>query len=80
MFLCCKMAARLMSLTQGAPTFICRSITSSKGYEMLRKISKLFIEALKQQKEEEEKKTHTLRNIVEKAIAVWSSTSFEKAR
>lgn len=69
MFLCCKMAARLMSFVQSALTFICPSITLSKGYEMRQKISKLFTEALKQQEHSEK---HC------GAIAVWSSTSFSK--
>lgn len=69
MFLCCKMAARLMSFVQSALTFICPSITLSKGYEMQQKISKLFTEALKQQEHSEK---HC------GAIAVWSSTSFSK--
>lgn len=53
MFLCCKMVARLMSFVQSALTSICPSIALSKGYEMQRKISKLFIEVLKQQKHSE---------------------------
>lgn len=42
MFLCCKMAARWMSFVQSAPTFICPSITLSKGYEMQLRNLKTF--------------------------------------
>lgn len=58
-FLYCKMPARLMSFVQSALTFICPSITVSKGHEMLgkrrkKKSQNFSDEALKQQKHSKE--------------------------